>query len=143
MDYYIYKDAPYRDYTNIVDVVKPFHDEFALWNNLPFWLGETGTRTNDTSLNIQWMRTVTSADTCTRLPNYMGLWYFHYLKNYIDHYLVYPPNAPITAQFKQVCIVASATTNLSDASCFAAHGDIRLVAQTLQSSTQWTLIPHE
>ncbi|CAD6580278.1 MAG: hypothetical protein CYPHOPRED_001178 [Cyphobasidiales sp. Tagirdzhanova-0007] len=101
MDYYTSLDAQPSDYLNILGYTQDFHDTFAVPYNLSFWLGETGTRSNSTANNLQWVETCTSQATCNAMPNYAGLFWFNFDKADIDHNLVVAPGAP-GAQFVQL-----------------------------------------
>lgn len=72
-------------YTYVDTLIQQTHDTFALAYDKPFWLGETGTRSNKTSDNLQWINTITSESACQSMPNYEGAFWFNYQKNDLDH----------------------------------------------------------
>lgn len=93
LDYYTLLGTSEDTYTYVDPLIQQTHDTFALAFNKPFWLGETGTRSNSVADNLQWIDTITSEDACRSMPNYQGAFWFNYRKNDLDHRVSYLPSS--------------------------------------------------
>lgn len=102
LDYYVESTAPHWRYDTLEPLVRQTHDEFALPYGKPFWLGETGTRTNSTVDNLRFVASITSAETCASMPNYQGAFWFNYVKGNIDHNVAVPGGSDITTRFVEL-----------------------------------------
>merc|ERR1711920_894853 len=65
---------------SFVDKAKPFHDKYAV-NGIKFFQGETGLHyTGSDSEKMQWVKSLSSAETQEAMPNYLGWAWFNYDK---------------------------------------------------------------
>lgn len=85
VDYY-----PHGDYSDLASHVQGIHDTYAKANDIPFHLGETGSTAGD-SVKEQWVKTLTSEDTCNKLSHFEASHWFNYDKG--GDFRVAEPNA--------------------------------------------------
>lgn len=87
----------------------------------PHQQGETGTRTNASDLNLRFVDTITSAETCASMPNYQGAFWFNYIKRDIDHNLAVPGGSNLTTRFVEVRTGSCSTRSQHSASLTYFH----------------------
>lgn len=102
LDFYVEYQAPDWRYEYLEGLIIQTHDIFALQFGKPFWLGETGTRTSSSDLNLRFIDTITSVGTCASMPNYQGAFWFNYIKGNIDHNVAVPGGSAVTTRFVQL-----------------------------------------